>query len=489
MSFSNGNCELGESQLLEFKEAAGGLPSDVWETYSAFANTEGGEIVLGVAEDRATGEFIPRGVSDAGGIIDKFWNDINNTSLVGRNILLADDVAKITRDGLEFVAITVPRAERDQKPLYVRDKKRKRNIAWVRRGTGDYEASDNDVALMRYDSTPSADRAPLDRFDISALCDETITHYRYIFAANKPQSPWNSDSKEDFLYHIGALAKGREGKLVPTQAGLLAFGYEYEITSLFPDYLLDYRDEQGGERRWNDRIVSHSGDWSGNVVDFYFMVTARFLRFFNMPFSTDVTGTRHGSNNPVTEAANEALINALVHAYYGSSATIRVIINDNKLDITNPGSMLLDRNVAIAGGFSVSRNPTLMKIMSLIGASDRAGSGLEKIWEIWGSFGELPVLEEGHAPALVKLSLPLARLFKKSSSEDGGGETAYVPSKHDEPILSLVASSPDGITSGLVSHALGISDRIAQRRLKALYDAGRIGRIRKVHAFAYIPKR
>lgn len=114
MSFKDGNFEFKESQRLEFKEAAAGLPNDVWETYSAFANTEGGEIVLGVAENRESGEFSPVGVADVDGIIDKFWNDINNTSFVGRNILLADDVAKITRNGLDFVVITVPRAERDQ---------------------------------------------------------------------------------------------------------------------------------------------------------------------------------------------------------------------------------------------------------------------------------------------------------------------------------------------------------------------------------------
>lgn len=44
MSFLNGQFELKESQHLEFKEAAGGLPLNVWESYSAFANTEGGEI-------------------------------------------------------------------------------------------------------------------------------------------------------------------------------------------------------------------------------------------------------------------------------------------------------------------------------------------------------------------------------------------------------------------------------------------------------------
>ena len=81
-----------ESDDLEFKSAAGGFPGSFWDTYSAFANTDGGTIVLGVREkggrfflDNLTEEQIEKYRKD-------FWNNVNNPSTISLNLMQKEDV-------------------------------------------------------------------------------------------------------------------------------------------------------------------------------------------------------------------------------------------------------------------------------------------------------------------------------------------------------------------------------------------------------------
>ena len=79
---------LGEDHERECKLATGGLPESIWETYSSFANTNGGTILLGIKEHRDS--FTVEGLTDKQIVKYQkdFWSTLNDRNKVSKNILL-----------------------------------------------------------------------------------------------------------------------------------------------------------------------------------------------------------------------------------------------------------------------------------------------------------------------------------------------------------------------------------------------------------------
>ena len=265
MGWSNTFASLKESNKLEVKAAREGLPRSLWETYSAFANTDGGTILLGVEED-SHGALSVCGVNEPESLVKVLWDDLNNPSCVNVNLLTDNDVSISYDAGAPYIVIEVPRAPRQDRPVYIRN-----NLAsgsFRRNGEGDYHCTSEELKALVRDGGEEIDRLVLEEFEFDSLCKETITSYRGAFQALRQNHPWNSLADSDFLMRIGAIGRGvRTHRLHPTRAGLLMFGYEYEIAREYPSYLLDYRTCLG-DRRWDDRIASMDGTWSGNVYDF-----------------------------------------------------------------------------------------------------------------------------------------------------------------------------------------------------------------------------
>ena len=143
-----------ENNRIEAKEATGGLPHSIWETYSAFANTLGGIILLGVAEAEDKSLYsIDLDVPEK--LITEFWDIINNTEYVSRNILSEEDVKVRRADGKRVIVIRVPPADDKEKPVYIG--KDIFHGTYIRCGEGDYRCTPEQVKKMIENSKRSCE--------------------------------------------------------------------------------------------------------------------------------------------------------------------------------------------------------------------------------------------------------------------------------------------------------------------------------------------
>ena len=106
-----------ENNRIEAKKALGGLPKSIWETYSAFANTVGGIILLGV-EEHADHSLHLLDLPDPQRLVKEFWDIVNNPKKVSVNVLSDKHVQIKTVNDKHIIVIHVPRAQRFDKPVY-----------------------------------------------------------------------------------------------------------------------------------------------------------------------------------------------------------------------------------------------------------------------------------------------------------------------------------------------------------------------------------
>ena len=395
-----------ENNRLEAKAAAVGLPKSLWATYSAFANTNGGIILLGVTED-AQHQLHVEGVNDADALVIDFWNIINNQSKISINVLNDKDVIVREFDGKKIIIISVPRAQRYDKPIYLDG-----NLfsSYKRNGEGDYRCTKEVIQAMLRDASPKTqDMLVLGNMNLDVFDKDTIKRYRIRMQGIRPGHVWEALEDVDFLYRIGAVGRDADGKLHPTAAGLLMFGYEYEIVREYPHYFLDYREKLDDNTRWSDRFVSSSGDWSVNIYDFYFRVYNRIAQSVKVPFALD--GISRIDDTELHKALREALANTLINAdYYGNTGVV-IERNITSITMTNAGTFRIDLDEAINGGISDPRNSGLIKMFSLINIGERAGSGLPMIFKAWtGTDFAMPDITEKENPDRVCLILPVESL-------------------------------------------------------------------------------
>lgn len=400
-----------EGDDLEFKSAKGGLPLSLWETYSAMANSRGGVILLGVEDDGRVS-----GVADAKKLKKSFWDTVNNRGKVSLNLLNDCDLAEVRHEAGLILAIRVPQAGRYQKPVFLGQNPL--SGTYRRNYEGDYRCTEQEVGRMLSDrSEQPADSRIFEHFGMADLDLPSLQQYRQRFASYKPTHPWLSEDDIGLLSKLGGWRRDRASGLEGlTVAGLLMFGRDEAIREALPGYHVDYREKLSADPaiRWTDRLTA-DGTWCANLFQFYLKTIQRLNADLKLPFQLDGDLFRKGESE-VHEAIREALVNTLIHADYQGQGGIVVEKFADAFQFANPGTLLVSVDQLLQGNVSECRNKSLQTMFMMMGAAEKAGSGIDKLRKGWASqHWRSPMVRDQVQPDRVEWRLPTVSLIPDDS--------------------------------------------------------------------------
>ena len=377
--------------------------------------------------------------------------------------------------------IYVPMAKREQKPIYINNDIF--NGTFRRNYEGDYHCTRLQVKAMLRDQTErTMDMEILNKVPMEDLNYDTIHGYRNSHRTLKEGHPFERLNDHEYLRSIGAAAVSEEdGKLHPTAAGMLMFGNEYDIVRHFPEYFLDYREEMDSAIRWTDRLQSSSGEWSGNVCDFYFRVYNKIIKDIKVPFK--MVGGERVDDTPVHKALREALANCLINADYHGVRGVVIRKETDKITFANPGYVRTGKKQMRLGGESDPRNKALMKMFNLINIGERAGSGVPNIFNVWNDEGFVePEIEERFDPDRTILTLSFAKKQakktsdKKQAKKTSDKKQAKKTKENIEMIKKYLEEHGESKTNDIAEH-INLSPARTRALLKEIKEVQAMGEI------------
>ncbi len=365
-----------EDQRLEFKTCAGGvLQNDIWKSISAFANTEGGQIILGVGPDQ-------RPISLSAAEIDKLQQDFLSLSQVGFNYPIIPDIQVIG----SVVNIYVPPAPAAVRPIYSKSRGIPQG-AYIRVGASNVQVTNEILTQFSTAARGGAELIEYREISYENCFDFTIVD-DYISMVNTARGGiYRGVERDEVLRKMRAVTSNGH----PTLFGMLVFSKDTTLQEAtapttniaITQYATDSKVDP------SDPTITFIDDreFNGNVLR-QFEEASLFIRS-KLPVKGIIgqSGKRQEYLSIPEVAIREALANAITHRDYGTYASrIQVDIYSNRIEIINPGPSLVPIE-SIDGTSSVSRNPSLMSFLKDFHITEQRARGIRTIRDSLRSAG------------------------------------------------------------------------------------------------------
>ena len=432
---------MRENVDVEFKELdrnTGRLPDSIAKEIISFANTEGGELYIGIRDDGTTS-----GVQNPDDVMTKLSNVIHDSILP--DVMPFIQIRAMERDGKTIVKTTV--SVGTERPYYLAKEGLKPKGVYVRRGSACVPLNDTGIRQMILETSGKS-------YEESRSLNQALT-----FEAL--QREFSSRKLEFGPVQQKTLKLIGEDGLYTNLALLLSDQCGHTIkVAIF----------QGTD----NAVFRDRKEFSGSVLqqleDVY-----HFIDRYNKTEAV-INGLRRTDYRDYPEEAiREALLNSIVHRDYLFSGSTIINLFDDHLEFISLGGLVPGMSMeAIFMGASVSRNPNLAAVFYRLGLVESYGTGIRKIMRLYQDSGLSPVFRTAEGVFSVELQNRNENHGKGEPIQQTGSERAGNTTKAlKEEICRLISEKGD-TTRKDVEKALHVGSTKAYKLLKQLCDEGRL---------------
>ena len=445
----------GEGMTVEFKRCGNKPGRDVFETICAFANRQGGNILLGVLDN---GEVcgIPEG--ELLSIERNIANVTSDPNLFSSTPML--EFERMAEGDRAVLRVWVPMGP----AVY-----RYRGVVYDRIADADIKV-DNDAritAIYNRKQGIYTERKVLPWASMECLSSELIARARMMAVASRDGHPWGSMADEEIVRSARLWYRDPEsGEEGLTLAAVMLLGTDDAIFDAVPAYRTDALLRRIDEERYDDRLSVRT-----NLIDSYDMLCG-FCRKW-LPDSFALDGDRRVSPRDII--VRELVSNMLIHREYASPYSALIVIGRDGISTRNASRSLFSGRITPENLDPTPKNPVIANFFTQIGLAEELGSGTRNLYAYSRLYtGREPVLEDGD---FFTSSVPVPAVLP---SQPDSLQTASFEASVVE-ILRVKGL----VTAAEVADLTGEAPRTARRKLAEMVECGALERVGGGRSTAY----
>ena len=430
-----------ESKTVEYKRE---YVDDIKYTVIAFANTEGGRILIGVKNDGSI-----CGVADPDGTMLRLTNMIRDA--IRPDITMFTEVNASESDGKTLVIVSVQRGT--ARPYYLASKGVRPEGVYVRQGSSSVPASETAIYNMIRETSG-------DRYEEARSLNQQLTFTETAAFFARRDIPFGDQQ----LRTLNLI--GKDG----TYTNLAMLLSDQCVHTIKLAVFEGSRKTVFHDRRELTGSLLHQLEEAFSYIDQYNRTRADFSGLYR-------TDTR----DYPPEALREALLNAIVHRDYAFSSPTLISLFDDRIEFVSVGGLV--RGISyddIMLGISVLRNQRLANVFYRLHLIEAYGTGMLKIRECYEESALRPLIEvTGNA---FKITLPNMN-FERNTPPETGTQGAMPAAEKQRVVLKLL-DTRESVTRKEIETALNISQSTAVLLIRDMLKAGllvRIGNGRNAH--------